>query len=85
MQLLDSVTHEKEKSREHEREREKNASERAASERILKEENERLFRHVKELELIVEKVNCEVRSIGAQFRVPISITFPNVKFPNVKC
>ena len=82
MQLLDSVTREKEKSREHEREREKNASERTASERILKEENERLFRHVKELELIVEKVNCEVRSIGAQFRVQIYI---NLVFTNDKC
>ena len=62
IQLTNSVSQEKEKVRDYERLEENKDS----SEKVLIKENKRLQAHLHELELILENVNCEVRSIAAQ-------------------
>ena len=61
-QLVDSLSREKERARDLERDKENFGD----TEKKLADENERLIRHLHQLELIVEKVNCEVRNIAAQ-------------------
>jgi hypothetical protein len=64
-QLVQSVGIEKEKLRESERENGKLRNKLKEVE-ILQDNNDELIKHIQELESIVDKVNCEVRSIAAQ-------------------
>ncbi|CAG5099073.1 Oidioi.mRNA.OKI2018_I69.XSR.g16226.t1.cds [Oikopleura dioica] len=65
-QLKRDLARERESNRDMDRSAESVRDQWIQNEKKLKIENEALLLHIKQLEAIVEKVNCEVRSIAAQ-------------------
>ncbi|CBY22950.1 unnamed protein product [Oikopleura dioica] len=65
-QLQRDLAQERESNRDMDRSAESVRDQWIQNEKKLKIENEALLSHIKQLESIVEKVNCEVRSIAAQ-------------------